>query len=288
MTQVPPRDAIVLRWFFLIALVSAIVFACVGSVLAIAQGWFESEKTLVLVVYTPLIILLCGAVGLSGTLVLQGGRLVNYMRIMIFLLLVTCTFSLIFLLNPEMQKSSNAGLYYVLCSNLTLIIFSMLMIAQILILNTKSVVLRYITMLLIISQCAAVVIVLIFSWTDLLNPYGDLVPGLLTLWIVLNLFVMLLLPPITRSIEDPKIRQTETFESKTSLNLNCPKCGKQQCLPTGLVRCTKCKFKMIIELEEPRCECGYQLYNLQSNKCPECGKEIPESDRWASQLQSTS
>ena len=118
--------------------------------------------------------------------------------------------------------------------------------------------------------------------------YNEWIDFGFTLWIVLNIIGMLLLPSIVRSFNKPKAQASETIESKATLKLTCPKCGKQQRLDTGLVRCIGCKFAMIIELEEPRCECGYQLYNLQSSKCPECGKQVPESEQWITQTQTIS
>lgn len=283
MTQTPPGDAIILRRFFLILLVSALGLACVGSVVAIAKGGIDDAQMLQLIVYSPLVFLLCGAIGLSGTMILQSGRLVIYIRVLLILLLFTCAIGLTLLLSPQLQRSSDADLYLVLIGNLTLIVFSMLMMAQLLILKTRNILIRCSSVLLIISQCAAIAIVLILSWTEILDVYANIFGSMLTFWIILNLLGILLVPQISRNIDKPKTQKSETIESKATLNLTCPKCETQQSLPTGLVRCIKCKFTMIIELEEPRYECGYQLYNLQSNICPECGKEIPEAERWAAE-----
>ena len=283
MNQAPHSDAVMLRWFFLIALVVAIIFACVGGIIAIAQSGFGNVQTIQRLVLTPLIILICGAIGLSGTVILQSGRLVIYVRIMIFLLLITCVLGLILLWSPQLQRSSIAELLAKIGGNLGLIVFSMLVIAQILILETKSLIIRVSASLLIISQSASVATVFVSTWTNIIDPYGILASGILTLWIVLNFIGMLLLPSIVRSINKPKLQASETIERKATLKLTCPECSKQQRLETGLVRCVNCKFTMLIELEEPRCECGYQLYNLQSDNCPECGKEIPNSEHWAAE-----
>ena len=37
---------------------------------------------------------------------------------------------------------------------------------------------------------------------------------------------------------------------------------------------------MTIEFEEPRCDCGYLLYRLVGDTCPECGRAVPLSSRW--------
>ncbi|MEE8130067.1 MAG: hypothetical protein V3T48_07260 [Vicinamibacterales bacterium] len=63
----------------------------------------------------------------------------------------------------------------------------------------------------------------------------------------------------------------------------CPRCHSDQCLKTGERSCTKCGLRITIELEEPRCECGYLLHKLENNRCPECGRAIDERDRWAAE-----
>ncbi len=72
-----------------------------------------------------------------------------------------------------------------------------------------------------------------------------------------------------------------TIPAKVQLRLTCPRCLAQQKLRTGLAKCAKCGLRITIDIEEPRCTCGYQLYRLESERCPECGREIPETDRWA-------
>ena len=50
---------------------------------------------------------------------------------------------------------------------------------------------------------------------------------------------------------------------------------------TGHAKCGSCGLRIRITVEEPRCSCGYLLYRLEGDTCPECGREIPEQDRWA-------
>ncbi len=61
------------------------------------------------------------------------------------------------------------------------------------------------------------------------------------------------------------------------ITLVCPRCRKQQMLPTGPARCGTCGLQIRIEVEDPRCECGYVLHGLDSDRCPECGKSITAS-----------
>lgn len=59
------------------------------------------------------------------------------------------------------------------------------------------------------------------------------------------------------------------------INLVCPRCRKRQKLPLGDSRCRYCDLRIHVRVEEPRCtQCGYLLYKLTSDACPECGAAI--------------
>jgi hypothetical protein len=66
----------------------------------------------------------------------------------------------------------------------------------------------------------------------------------------------------------------ESIPSRVRIELVCPRCRERQTLPAGTARCGKCGLRIDIDVEEPRCVCGYLLYQLQSEKCPECGREF--------------
>ena len=78
-----------------------------------------------------------------------------------------------------------------------------------------------------------------------------------------------------------RAESAETIPAKITVSLTCPRCAAGQQLITGPTKCRQCGLRITIAVEEPRCACGYLLYRLQSNRCPECGREIPEADRWA-------
>lgn len=59
------------------------------------------------------------------------------------------------------------------------------------------------------------------------------------------------------------------------ITLICPRCRKKQNLPIGDERCVACDLRISTRIEEPRCtKCGYLLYKLTSDRCPECGEEV--------------
>jgi hypothetical protein len=66
----------------------------------------------------------------------------------------------------------------------------------------------------------------------------------------------------------------ESIPTSVKIDLTCPRCRTSQTLPAGTARCIKCGLRIDIDVEEPRCECGYLLYQLQAEKCPECGHVI--------------
>lgn len=78
-----------------------------------------------------------------------------------------------------------------------------------------------------------------------------------------------------------RAESAETIPTRLQLQMTCPRCQSQQQLRTGPAKCDQCGLRITIEVEEPRCACGYLLYRLESNRCPECGRDIAEADRWA-------
>jgi hypothetical protein len=65
------------------------------------------------------------------------------------------------------------------------------------------------------------------------------------------------------------------------VSMTCPRCQSAiEAKSNKESRCSSCRLKIRVEVEEPRCGCGYLLYELESDVCPECGKAIAAADRW--------
>ncbi len=65
------------------------------------------------------------------------------------------------------------------------------------------------------------------------------------------------------------------------VSICCPRCGNGLTIDSNRDgRCTGCRLKIRVEVEEPRCACGYLLYELAAAVCPECGSPVSEHDRW--------
>ncbi len=126
-------------------------------------------------------------------------------------------------------------------------------------------------------------VVLLFAdvlWQSFSNGIFLFLPFI---WLFLLAAVVgtIVVPIATISRANRRELPAESVGSKVEIQLACPKCGHRQCLRTGNVNCGKCGAGIFIEIDEPRCTCGYLLYQLMSNKCPECGLAIPAEMRWA-------
>jgi hypothetical protein len=73
----------------------------------------------------------------------------------------------------------------------------------------------------------------------------------------------------------------ESVPPYVRIGIECPRCHTKQSLLAGPSRCAECGLRITIGVEEPRCVCGYLLYHLESDRCPECGRVIADEDRWA-------
>ena len=80
--------------------------------------------------------------------------------------------------------------------------------------------------------------------------------------------------PIAVSAAAKKQEAPESIDPRVRIDLGCPKCGTRQTHKPGFARCSGCGASLFIEVEEPRCECGYLLYKLTGDACPECGRAV--------------
>ena len=77
-----------------------------------------------------------------------------------------------------------------------------------------------------------------------------------------------------------KQEEPSTLEENVRVSLRCPRCGRTQQIRPGRAMCAACNLRFELKIEEPRCACGYLLYGLDGDACPECGRKIPEKERW--------
>ena len=74
----------------------------------------------------------------------------------------------------------------------------------------------------------------------------------------------------------------EGLSRRVSIPVDCPRCGQGCELHVGHSTCPQCKLCFRLKLDEPRCRCGYLLYRVEAEACPECGRSIADHLRWKS------
>ena len=68
---------------------------------------------------------------------------------------------------------------------------------------------------------------------------------------------------------------------RAKVALGCPRCDAPCELETNTDgKCSACQLSIRVEVDEPRCACGYLLFGLETASCPECGAAVPESAHW--------
>lgn len=90
----------------------------------------------------------------------------------------------------------------------------------------------------------------------------------------MSLLSILIVPLIIRRVERRSLSHAESVSARTPIEMTCPSCGERGTFVNGPARCPACRFRMLIEIEEPRCLCGYLLYRLTGERCPECGRTV--------------
>lgn len=138
---------------------------------------------------------------------------------------------------------------------------------------------------IIVSIALACTLICMYWWFEWIDNYIDddiLVRGMGVMGILAACGTVVT-PIIWKVQAVHRVESAVSIPSHLHINIKCPRCHTQQELLAGPSKCAQCGLRITIDVEEPRCTCGYQLYRLESEHCPECGREIPESDRWAAQ-----
>ena len=87
--------------------------------------------------------------------------------------------------------------------------------------------------------------------------------------------------PVMLRLAASKLGEGAIRGRRARVSLGCPRCGAACALETNTDgACPACKLSIRVEVDEPRCSCGFLLYGLDSPACPECGAMIPEALRW--------
>ena len=71
-----------------------------------------------------------------------------------------------------------------------------------------------------------------------------------------------------------RLPTAESLPPTIALSATCPRCNAANTFLAGTSECKSCGLRVTLDIEEPRCPCGYLLYKLDSPNCPECGRPV--------------
>ncbi len=130
-------------------------------------------------------------------------------------------------------------------------------------------------MRIIVAGCSVgaglIILALIAADDSFFMNDGGVLLGVL---ILLALFGTVMVP-VAGAIERSTARDTQEsdLDLKTPVSLTCPRCSAAARIDSNTdATCPACALRIRVTIEEPRCDCGYLLYNLDTGRCPECGE----------------
>ncbi len=271
------RELVVFRWLFfslmLIGLASVLYGIAMTTMLKI--DWWNKFYPGLISIGT---VWFCtGSLGIIASLVIRRGC---FKRTMIGCEIALFTLSGIWLVyfwlvaefGSYRQDFLLASLGF--CSVMTAMV---VIAAYILSLETKSQEIqigkRVVVCLLLICTVVSYTII----WFEELTQFDFLTIGLVIGWVTTILGLTAISIAMRRE-NNPRGKLVRTIPKRVKMKMTCPRCEQWLEAPSGPARCDGCGLRLIIEIKEPRCDCGYLLYELKGNVCPECGRVIEQRE----------
>lgn len=127
--------------------------------------------------------------------------------------------------------------------------------------------------LVMAGTAAVALLTLVLIWEPYSGPSWALIMVLPSLLFVAAAGTVIVpIAAVMRAGRDRRAK--ESLSADVKLEFTCPGCRAKSIASPGLVVCKGCAFTMLLDIEEPRCECGYLLFKLVGDTCPECGRAV--------------
>jgi len=283
MNERQPIEVSLLRSVFLAITMGSLTMGALGAIWLVLSQDFDRVRG-PQIMMTPMVGMIGGAIGLMSAITLHKRRLVVLMRFTSLMTLLTTVYWLYFIWGRgELSAFQEARVLL----TLTLATFGLTVTGQLLAAQTSSTILVMARWGVVASADAFLLSMIMLTWTRWWYPHDRLVAMSSTIWGGFTLIGLLGVAAALRGSSRQRRLTSESISTRATLKMTCPNCGFAQVVNQGVARCSACHFSVIVEIEEPRCECGYLLYQLQGDRCPECGRDIPEALRWTPAAQSS-
>lgn len=125
-----------------------------------------------------------------------------------------------------------------------------------------------------IACFAAISILMLFDLLESYYMYGSDVSFRVWGALLICSAAGLMGTPALRAVEIARHKDSADsgLPMKIEIGITCPRCEREQSIPTGGASCAGCGLMIHIKVEEPQCpKCGYSLAKLDADTCPECG-----------------
>lgn len=270
------REMAVYRWVFFSLLLIGVALTLFGITMLILFDTSRSNEISRGVIYMGLGWFCSGSLGLITTHIMQRGRFVRVMRGCGILVVVLSGLWLTYF--TLLIEYRNAYRLLNFLSPLTFFSVATTMVviaAYLLSLKTQSQEIRsgarFVSCLLLICTVISLAII---GFEDLIQ-LDFLVIGMAIGWVVTILGIVGISLAVRRE-NKPRGGLVRTIPKRVKMKMTCPQCRQWLEAHSGPARCDNCGLRLIVEIKEPRCPCGYLLYELQGKVCPECGREIEQ------------
>ena len=272
------RELAVFRWIFFSLLLLGMATTFFGITIIVLFEASQSKNFYEGLLLIGLVCFCSGGIGLTAAQVIQRGHSVRIMRGCCTLIIALLLLWLVYVWLLAEYGSAYRLLSFLsplaICSVTTAMV---VIAAYILSLETKSQEIqigkRVVVCLLLICTVVSYTII----WFDELTQFDFLTIGLVFGWVVTILGLAAISLAVRRE-NKPRGKLIRTIPKRVKMKMTCPQCQQWLEAPSGPARCEDCGLRLIIEIQEPRCPCGYLLYELKGNVCPECGRVIEQRE----------
>lgn len=272
------RELVVFRWLFFILLLFGMASTLFGITMIVLFEAFQSKNFSEGLLLVGLVCFCSGGIGLIAAQVIQRGHSVRIMfgccTLIIALLLLWLVYVWLLAEYGSAYRLLSFFSSLAICSVTTAMV---VIAAYILSLETKSQEIQ-------IGKCVVVCLLLICTvvsytiiWFEELTQFDFLTIGLVIGWVTTILGLTAISIAMRRE-NKPRGKLVRTIPKRVKMKMTCPRCEQWLQASSGPARCEDCGLRLIIEIQEPRCPCGYLLYELKGNVCPECGRVIEQRE----------